>query len=1530
MVLTAEEAAPVARGGASLILAWSIAGRNVLVVGGNDVAAQRAFFALEADAYVTLVAPESSLSGSLRARVNRGELTWFNRDFVERDLEGKSMVLVAWENAQGSRHVAALSKQRKVPVNVADAPEVSDFWFMSTYRDHALQVAVSTNGNGPHLAGKLRRYVANSLPPNAGLAIQRLSVLRQRLRAADPSAAARRMSFITRISETWPFDKLAELTNEEIERIAKIYEEGGEQVAPYKVRSGVLRFVSAGTGDVELLTRAAYNAINSADVVVADPDVSQDILEVVTGQLIVLTPTNKRSALEAQLEEVALISLKRGNDVVRLVSGDALVFGGAADEVGFFRRNGFEAQIMPGMSSAFAVPSLTGISLTAEGVADNIVLVKSGSHAYPTYRSSATVVASVDTAHLQNVAAVLLQNGYPEDLPVAVAQGNSTLKATVSTIAALARKANFVGLATLIIGRVVQLDRAQPLQHVAKTSQVTSVPVSRPSTEAKPFSAYSAITEKKAVASERIGTVKCINGHTAASHVAYGLTDLSFIYPVATSGYVGEEMITWADHAVANAYGQSHKVATMSTRSGAASAVHGAISTGAKVTAVVSSEALPLMIPSMYQIAHARQPVVFHVAAQSITNEFSVITDYSNIIAASYTGFGLLNSASVQEAHDLAIVAHVAADSAKTPILHFFDGARIARETVKAKVIEYKDLEHVAQVPADSRDLVHAVEDAMNKLEHAFGRRYKLFEYSGAPDAETVVVTMGPAAALAQEAATRLNHQGAKVGVLNIRLLRPWSAVHFVNALPKSVKRLAVIDQSGKAGSGHGPLFLDVTACFYTGHWSGRIPAIINGHFAAGIQNFHPAAVEELFRNAASPNPIFDFVLESKTVEPEADARYVAEGVSQAVFWDLQESHTSAVSTEIVADMEHGPQVAVQSYTAHDDTQIDPASVTYLRYGTSNVTAPHLIHSADYAAVHDLSLLQRYNVAQSVKHGGSLVLNTHLAGDDLAKEVPDVIKSEISRRKIDVLTVDANGIAKDFTLFKGVHTEYVKLILQAVFLKVAPGIDFPATLRRLGEHVTQSETDRSVIVTKLGAIQRALSKIQHVTLKNIPTPEAKASLPNLVANSLPFAKLPLVEEEEETTARVVKSHAAIWPVIFPEAYKVEKKLRPDIEGAYQIKVTENRRVTPDTYDRNVFHIEMDIKGTGLKYAIGEALGVHGHNDVAEVERFLKFYGVNPLDVVYVDRKTADGESTSEVRTIAQMFTQVLDVFGKPGRKFYQAMLGYTKDPKQHEEIHNLLSDADAMQKFTDNETPTYADLLVKFDSCHPPVEDLVNLIPAIKPRHYSISSAQSMHPDSVHLLVVLVDWRTKSGKERFGQCTRYLVDAAIGQTLTVTIKPSVMKLPPSLTQPVIMSGLGTGMAPFRAFIEERAYWKAQGKKVGPMVLYFGSRHRAMEYLYGEEMEAYHADGLLTYLRLAFSRDQKQKVYIQHKITEDTELLGRLMLKEKGAFYLCGPTWPVPDVRDALVKAFESEMTKAEATELLEALKEEERYILEVY
>jgi sulfite reductase (NADPH) flavoprotein alpha-component len=385
-----------------------------------------------------------------------------------------------------------------------------------------------------------------------------------------------------------------------------------------------------------------------------------------------------------------------------------------------------------------------------------------------------------------------------------------------------------------------------------------------------------------------------------------------------------------------------------------------------------------------------------------------------------------------------------------------------------------------------------------------------------------------------------------------------------------------------------------------------------------------------------------------------------------------------------------------------------------------------------------------------------------------------------------------------------------------------------------------------------------------------------------------------------------------------------------------VTVKERRRLTPLNYDRNIFHIEFDLGDSGLTYKIGEALGIHAENDKAEVEQFIKWYGLNPDEIVQVPSR--EDPDVLENRTVYQSLIQNVDIFGRPPKKFYEALAEFASDGAEKKALLTLSipDGATEFKRRAEVDTITFADILLEFPSAHPSFHDIVRIVSPMKRREYSIASSQHVTPTSVSLLIVTVNWVDPKGRDRFGQATRYLDALPLGAVVTVSVKPSVMKLPTSTTAPIIMAGLGTGLAPFRAFVQERAYQKQQGHEIGAVMLFMGSRHQKEEYLYGEEWEAYRDAGIITHMGCAFSRDQPEKVYIQDRMRQTLDGVRKTYFKETGSFYLCGPTWPVPDVTEVLQEAFEKEerskgvTKKIDSRRAIEELKDHGRYVLEVY
>ncbi|CAK5276341.1 unnamed protein product [Mycena citricolor] len=388
----------------------------------------------------------------------------------------------------------------------------------------------------------------------------------------------------------------------------------------------------------------------------------------------------------------------------------------------------------------------------------------------------------------------------------------------------------------------------------------------------------------------------------------------------------------------------------------------------------------------------------------------------------------------------------------------------------------------------------------------------------------------------------------------------------------------------------------------------------------------------------------------------------------------------------------------------------------------------------------------------------------------------------------------------------------------------------------------------------------------------------------------------LKEIEINTIAVQTEAGDVLAPVT--DSFEQNPVLRPELpERTFLVTYTVNRRVKAKDYDRNVFHLGFDTSGTRLKYVIGEALGVHGWNDESKVLDFCALYGVNPRRLVTIP--VLGREDEMHTRTVFQALQQQIDLFGRPSKSFFTDLAAYATN---YVDQHALLftgapEGAATFKELSETDTVTFADVLGMYPSARTGIQRLCELVRDIKPWHYSIASAQSVVGDRVDLLVVTLEWANPSGSPRYGQRTRYLARHKLGQKVTVSIKLSVMKV-----RPLIMAGLDTGAAPFRAFLQHRAMLQKQGEAVGPVYYYFGSRYQSQEYLYSKEIEVFVLDNVITHAGLAFSRDGLKKVCIQHKMLEDSKALADVMLDQQGMSYLCRPMWPVPDVYEALVDA----------------------------
>ena len=1002
-----------------------------------------------------------------------------------------------------------------------------------------------------------------------------------------------------------------------------------------------------------------------------------------------------------------------------------------------------------------------------------------------------------------------------------------------------------------------------------------------------------------------------------------------------------------ASHTV-NLRERATAVKTMDTRAGAGSVVLGAVAGGMQHVAVVApSAALPHMIPALHQLARRGAPVVLHVAAAAVSPaDLSLTPDLSDVLAARHTGLAMLLSFDGQEAQDMALVAH----HAGVPVLHAYDALQTGQTEAAVRKLDRLQLGTAfaaancdaaacaAAACAPTAGAAARLDASMEALAGVLGRRYRLFEYSGPADASIVVVVLGHGAPVVQQVVQQLNRHAQhvhKIGVLTIRAYRPWSAAHFLAALPRTTLLISVSDctrpaagAQGGLGEAPSPLFADVAASFHTGLWAGTKPVLVSNTMRGDQDGLTAAGVRAALDALVHSDSAHDLNLDDQT----------AHGAAQLSVWGSDAATTTLAAATAQALRDQGFVTKTHASTDHLAGAHDATRVRLLVAETDSALAVRA-RPADAVVVYDAAVFAQHyrDVIAELAPGGQLVLCFDPSSHGAAT-VP---------RGVRVAVADVHDVATQAAASLGVAPAAAARAARHIVALTAADRCFPFAVGADGvraRHVRGLDAALDALDAEVldGFIALVQGSLMDVVLGGDDAPAAgagsRAFRPRVRVSeaavtplSAAHAASPDHAAEPADTA-AMPLHRVCWKLMFPEAYGSEAGLRPGQPGIYKVKLTKNKRLTPLDYDRNVFHLEFDITGSGLKYEIGDALGVYAHNDAAEVDEFVEFYGLDRH--AFVALEAGPGGRQREVLSVQQLLEQRLDLFGKPGKKFYAALAGYALDPYEQKRLKWLGSEDKEGFRLRQLETVTFADILREFPSAHPPLGALVELIPPIKPRHYSIASSMKMCPNSVHLLVVQVAWTTPKGRKRFGQATRYLAGLRpehYDVYVTVDVKPSVMRLPADPRAPVIMAGLGTGMAPFRAFLQERAVLRAQGIPVGPMTLYFGARHRATEFLYGDELERYEADGLVT-LRCAFSRDQRQKIYIQDRLRADGARLAQEMHHAQGAFYLCGPTWPVPDVRAALETALveHANLTPAQAADAIHHWKDTSRYILEVY
>ena len=607
-----------------------------------------------------------------------------------------------------------------------------------------------------------------------------------------------------------------------------------------------------------------------------------------------------------------------------------------------------------------------------------------------------------------------------------------------------------------------------------------------------------------------------IDGNTAASHVAYAFSDVAAIYPITPSSPMAEVADDWAANGRKNLFGQEVRIAEMQSEGGAAGAVHGSLKAGALTTTFTASQGLLLMIPNMYKISGELLPGVFHVSARALAaHALSIFGDHSDVMSCRQTGFAMLASASVQEVMDLALVAHLSAIKGSVPFLHFFDGFRTSHEVQKIEMIDYEDMDRLLDRDAVARfraralnpehphqggtaqnpDIYFQGREAANRYYDAIpaivqhymdevgkitGRSYRLFDYVGAADAENVIVVMGSGADVCEETVNYLNAQGQKLGVLKVRLYRPFAAEKFIEALPAGCKRIAVLDRTKEPGSLGEPLYQDVVNALAE---AGRSDiAVVGGRYGLGSKEFTPSMVNAVYEN-------LDGALKNHfTVGIEDDVTHLSlkvtkqvnaapEGTIACKFFGLGSDGTVGANKNSIKIIGDHTDMYAQGYFSYDSKKSGGFTVSHLRFGKTPIQSPYLIDAADFAACHNPSYVTRYAVAEGIKEGGTFLLNSPWTLEEMEKELPAAMKNAIAKNKLRFYNINAIKLAREVGMGGRINT-----IMQSAFFKLAGVIPAEQALEYMKAAAKKSYGKKGdeVVQKNYAAIEAGMNAIEEI------------------------------------------------------------------------------------------------------------------------------------------------------------------------------------------------------------------------------------------------------------------------------------------------------------------------------------------------------------------------------------------------------------------------------------------------------------------
>jgi pyruvate-ferredoxin/flavodoxin oxidoreductase len=612
--------------------------------------------------------------------------------------------------------------------------------------------------------------------------------------------------------------------------------------------------------------------------------------------------------------------------------------------------------------------------------------------------------------------------------------------------------------------------------------------------------------------------MKTMDGNEAAALASYALTEVAAIFPITPSTPMAEGVDEWSAHGRKNLFGQPVIVSELQSEAGAAGALHGSLAAGALSTTYTSSQGLLLMIPDMYKIAGELLPAVFHVAARAIsTHSLSIFGDQQDVMACRQTGVAMLASSNVQEAHDLAYAAHLSAIKSSVPFVHFFDGFRTSHEIQKIEVIDEQDIAKIVDWQAiqafrdralspehpvvrgtnqnpdiyfQGREVANPfyqrvpdiVESYLQEIKKITGREYHPFNYYGSPDAEYIIVAMGSVCETIEETVDYLMAKGEKVGVIKVHLYRPFSEKYFFNVLPKTVKKIAVLDRTKEPGALAEPLCLDVIHLFYNSEIK---PLIIGGRYGLGSKDTSPAQIIAVFNNLKLEQPRDRFTigitddLTNTSLPQEKHVETAPAGTISCKFYGLGSDGTVGANKSAIKIIGDQTPLYAQGYFAYDSKKSGGTTISHLRFGNKPIKSTYFVYYADYIACHNKSFIYNYDLLDGLKPNGVFVLNCDWKPEELDRELPASLRRYIAQNNINFYIIDAVSIASEIGLGNRIN-----MIMQVAFFKLANVIPIEDAVKYLKESIVQTygSKGQKIVDMNIAAVDRGMEALQKVTV----------------------------------------------------------------------------------------------------------------------------------------------------------------------------------------------------------------------------------------------------------------------------------------------------------------------------------------------------------------------------------------------------------------------------------------------------------------